>query len=59
MKYRCMCCGTEFDEPAVREERIWHIPEDGIFEDRLYYVCPICGEEETYFEPLEDNEEDE
>lgn len=56
MAYRCMCCGTEFDEPAAKTEQAYH--GDGIFEPLYLMVCPVCGIEEQYFESLEDNEED-
>lgn len=51
--YRCLICGSQFDEPHFVRERQYHSEVD-CTEDGGHYVCPVCGE--SYFKEVPDEE---
>ena len=45
--YKCSICGTVFDKPRVIR-RTENLDGENGWEEQVYVVCPICGEQ--YFE---------
>jgi len=51
-KYRCNICGYIYDPLVGDPER--NIPKNTPFEELPDdWVCPICGANKMYFEPIE------